>query len=81
MGNLAAGTIVIAALVLANVVAGGVYLVLGPLLDHLSDGPGKLIGLILVGALGAACSIFFFKGFMSSAPAWLEAWRRRKPTP
>ncbi len=65
MKALGAGAVVLSAFILANVVAGGVYLVLFPLVrDHLRDEFAVLAGAMAVGAIAVACAVFFMLGFL-----------------
>lgn len=72
--KLAAGAIVLAALLLSNVVAGGVFLVLWPLIRP-ADEIAELIAAALLGVVSVACAYFFIVGAMSQIPSWFN----RKP--
>lgn len=70
--KIAAGAIVLAALLLANVVAGGVYLVLWPIASSISaDGTYTVIAAFLIGILAVGCAVAFMIGVMSHIPRWL----------
>lgn len=70
------GLLVVVVLMLANVVAAGIFLVLWPLARQLEE-TGQVIAAAAIGALAIACALLFLKGFISTVPAWLQA--RRPP--
>lgn len=73
MQHFIGGLVVLTAFFLANVVAAGVYLVLWPLLEPRWDNEiYKFTSIVLIGALAAACAVFFFKGFTSSVLRWFK---------
>lgn len=60
------GLVVVAVLVAANVVAAGVFLVLGPLVPR-GDVTVAVAGMAVVGVIAVACALLFLKGAMVSA--------------
>jgi drug/metabolite transporter (DMT)-like permease len=71
MKTLAGGIAFVAVLLLANVVAAGVFLVLGPLVPRSAD-IVAVAGLALVGVIAVGCSILFFLGAMHHIPALIS---------
>lgn len=57
-----AGTFVVGALLLANVVGAGVFLVLVPIARAVPDELAQLGALLLVGLVAVACSVLFLFG-------------------
>jgi len=62
MKSLAAGAGFLAVLMLANVVAAGVFAVLGPLVLELADGDWQVVAMVLVMLLAIGCALAFLKG-------------------
>lgn len=79
MGKLLSGAVILGALVLANVVAAGVFHVFWPLARGLTES-WQVAAVVMIGALAIACSLLFLRGVIATVPAWLEAWRRRFPS-
>jgi hypothetical protein len=74
--NFTAGALVVGVFLSANVVAAGIFLVLGPLAPKDND-TVAVIGMYLIGAIAVACSIFFIVGAMHHIPRWLNTLHRR----
>lgn len=60
--DLAAGAVFLSALIAANIVAAGVFAVLGPLALEIDDELYQLLVLMLVGAMAVLCALVFLKG-------------------
>lgn len=69
MKTFSAGAAFVAILVLANVVAAGVFAVLGPLATELADETAQIATMALVGVLAVACALLFIKGALFYAAA------------
>lgn len=74
MRPLVGAAVFLAVLLLANVVGGGVFLVLWPALRP-ADETGEIVAGIAVGIVSVACAYFFVVGAMQQIPRWLD---RRK---
>lgn len=66
-----AGAAVLTALLLANVVAAGVFLVLWPIARPASEA-GEVVATITFGIISVACAYFFVVGAMQQIPRWLN---------
>lgn len=67
MKTFAAGAAVLSLFILANVVAAGVFHVLGPLVPQ-GDDLVVVAGMLLVGAIAVACAVLFFLGALRHLP-------------
>lgn len=70
-----AGAAFLLVLIIANVVAAGVFFVLGPLAADLDDGVARVLGLALVGLGGVACALLFLRGALFCIAERLSAVR------
>lgn len=64
MKTFLAGAAFLLVLIIANVVAAGVFSVLGPIAAELDDGLARVLALALVGLLGVACALLFLRGVL-----------------
>jgi hypothetical protein len=74
----ATGAFLVGILVLAQVVAAGVYAVLGPLALEAEEGPAQIAGLVLVSALAVSCALAFLKGSLRLATDQLQCRTGRR---
>jgi len=66
MKNLGEGAALVLILVLANVVAGGVFALLGPLALEIADEGMQVAATVLVGVIAVACALVFLRGAVVS---------------
>lgn len=78
MKTAAAGALLLALFALAQVVAAGVFAVLGPLALELEDELSQFIGLAVVGGLSVACALAFLKGSLRVATDQLQCRTGRR---
>lgn len=64
MKTFLAGAAFLLVLILANVVAAGVFSLLGPIAADFDDGLAWVLALALVGLLAVACSLLFLRGVL-----------------
>lgn len=69
--KIVAGAVIIIALLLANVVAAGVFLVLGPLVPR-GDDAVATVGMLAVGIVAVGCALLFLLGALRNVPRWLQ---------
>ena len=62
MKTFAAGAVVVVLLMLANVVAAGVFTVLGPLVLELQDEWSRVVAVALIGVVAVVCALVFLRG-------------------
>lgn len=67
MKTFTAGAVFLLTLMLANVVAAGVFAVLGPLALELKDDAAGVIAVALIGLVSIGCALLFLKGALALA--------------
>lgn len=71
MKTLAGGAAVLSLFILANVVAAGVFVVLGPLVPS-GDDAIVVAGMVTIGVIAVACALLFFLGAVRQIPPWMN---------
>ena len=74
MRQLAFGALMVAIFSLANVVAAGVFLVLGPLVPALvQDEADQIVPLAIIGTIAVFCAVVFLNGCLRSMVEQLQS--------
>ncbi len=62
MRSFGTGALFVLILMLANVVAAGVFAVLGPIALELADEEARVLAMVIIGLLSVLCAVLFLRG-------------------